>query len=916
MKRMVNLPMAKGLRVARMWVPGAAPEGQSQRDDRVATDFRGALFQASRRDAIPFKCRVQGLKSLAKIDCPSGATPGIRYPAPGTRRWARSKAVFWPVVALAAALMTATSLAAESASARGQTGDLLAEAERAAREGVTEVSIVKLERYLQGASDPAASRRAKMLLAENFLNVRKGNEAMRVLADPDLPEPEADFLRARAALRLQHWNAADETYTRLLQTAPEAAQQERARLGLAAAKYGAKDLDAALKVLVSLLQTPAPLNERAVLLAAQICLERSRFSDAQTWLERLGNAGPREQILRGCLQGELFLKQGHTAEARQAFEDVVNATAGKTGRALAIAQTGLSQIDLASQDFEDAETRIEKIIGDQPRTPLLPQLFRTLFDIYTLESSATDNELAAWAAEDPAVIGRERPSYALFYLGKLAQNQGSADRARDLFNQTVQRFADQAAAGLAIMELARDDLSAGRVDEAIRRLAGPEPPKLGDEDKTAWRGLLAEAYAHKGWFDQARTAYARALETAERPTRVRVLYNMALCALRLRKDQLFADDREALLKADPESGWSGELEFQKGRLEAALGDGHATQTLRQFLARYPNHPRVSEAHLLLAECAYQAKPVDFTRVADELSKDGPVDPNLAEQKERLAFFAAADDPRTSLTEGPRLAEAFFAHYPASPARAEVHLKLGEVYFRANDYANARTQFELVRDEQPESPLVEPALFLAGEAARRSLNPSSVDEAIALFEEVYKLGGTLRFQARLEQAYVKRQVHQESDAITLLDDLLALKPPVDVRREALEVKGQAQFAMGAQDPASYLQARQTFAALTSPENPVEWRQRGLYEVGKCFEKLGRTDDALTAYYDALDLGGITGDQVWFFRAGFDAAQILEQRRAWSSAGAVYEKLANTRSSRSAEAKDRLTKLRLEHFLWPD
>ncbi|MBW0001758.1 MAG: tetratricopeptide repeat protein [Verrucomicrobia bacterium] len=812
-------------------------------------------------------------------------------------------------------MLAATSLAGSAGA--GQTGDLLAEAERAAREGVIEVSIIKLEQYLQGSPDPASSRRARMLLAEDFLNVRKGTEALRVLAGPDLPVPEADFLRARAALRLQRWDTAEKTYTRLLQTAPEPALQERARLGLAAARYGAKDLDGALKVLDSLLQAPAPLNERAVLLAAQICLEQARFSDAQAWLDRLGNPGPREAILRRCLQGELFLKQGHTSQARQAFEDVVNATTGKTGRALVIAQTGLSQIDLAAQDFEDAETRIEKVIADQPRTPLLPQLFRTLFNIYTLESSASGSDLAGWSAEDPAVAGPERPAYALFYLGKLAQNQGAAERAHDLFKQTAQRFADQAAASLAMMELAQDDLSAGRTDEAIRRLAGTEPQKLGNEERTAWCALLAEAYAHKGSFDQAHAAYGRALETAGGPTRARVLYNMALCALRLRKDQLFADDRKALLEADPESAWSGELEFQKGRLEAAAGDRRAaTQTLRQFLAHYPNHARVSEAHLLLAECTYQAKPVNFTRVADELSKDVPADPKLTEQKERLAFFAAADDPDASLTDAPRLAEAFFAHYPTSPARAEIHLKLGEVYFQANDYANARTQFELVPDEQPESPLVEAALFLAGEAARRSLNPSSVDEAIALFEEVYKLGGTLRFQARLEQAYAKRQVHQESEAITLLDDLLALKPPADIRLQALEAKGQAQFALGAQDPASYPQAKETFAALANPENPVDWRQRGLYQAGKCFEKLGRPDDALAAYYDTLDLVGTTGDQVWFFRAGFDAAQILEQRHAWSSAGAVYEKLANTRSGRAAEARERLTKLRLEHFLWPD
>ena len=76
-----------------------------------------------------------------------------------------------------------------------------------------------------------------------------------------------------------------------------------------------------------------------------------------------------------------------------------------------------------------------------------------------------------------------------------------------------------------------------------------------------------------------------------------------------------------------------------------------------------------------------------------------------------------------------------------------------------------------------------------------------------------------------------------------------------------------------------------------------------------------DDALANYYDVLAVEGGSGDQLWFFRAGFDSAQILEDRRSWRSAAAIYEKLANTRGARSEEAKDRLTRLRLEHFLWP-
>jgi tetratricopeptide (TPR) repeat protein len=99
-------------------------------------------------------------------------------------------------------------------------------------------------------------------------------------------------------------------------------------------------------------------------------------------------------------------------------------------------------------------------------------------------------------------------------------------------------------------------------------------------------------------------------------------------------------------------------------------------------------------------------------------------------------------------------------------------------------------------------------------------------------------------------------------------------------------------------------------------PEEWKQRALYQKGKCLEKLGRPDEALATYYDVLAVEAGKGDQLWFFRAGFDAGLILEDRRSWASAAAVYEKLANTRGARSEEAKNRLSRLRLEHFLWPE
>ena len=54
--------------------------------------------------------------------------------------------------------------------------------------------------------------------------------------------------------------------------------------------------------------------------------------------------------------------------------------------------------------------------------------------------------------------------------------------------------------------------------------------------------------------------------------------------------------------------------------------------------------------------------------------------------------------------------------------------------------------------------------------------------------------------------------------------------------------------------------------------------------------------------------------WFYKAGFNAARLLEEEAKWQPAAAIYEKLAFAGGARSEEAKARLNRIRLEHFLW--
>jgi TolA-binding protein len=502
----------------------------------------------------------------------------------------------------------------------------------------------------------------------------------------------------------------------------------------------------------------------------------------------------------------------------------------------------------------------------------------------------------------------------------LQLQQGLIAQAAQSCRNLVDRFPNHPITVEACLVLGRHQLEAGNFDDAIKQLESllQRSPDLPAADRFRVNYLLGESYYRQGNLAAARDIF-RNLSRAFEYDRQNTLFNWAICSLRLGDGPGFEQAFSEIEQSQPQSDLVGDLWFAKGLLQAKSGNASADETLGMLSRRFPNHPQTAQARLVQAEIRMTGQPANLSgaRQALRLVSSGITDPILEERADRLKFFALAADPSQSVRSVQVLAQEYLQKYPNSSSKAEIRLKLGELYFRENDFPNAQTQFELVREESPDSPLVESALFLAAEAARKSLNSASVDRAISLFEDVYKLGGPLKFQARLEQAMTMRQIKQEKEAVVLLDDLLTQNPPADIRYQALDGKGAAQFTLAANAPTMYEEAIKTFDTLISSQGlPTAWKQRAIYQKGKCFEKLGQMDNALSNYYDVLAVEGDSADQLWFFRAGFDSAQILEDRHSWRSAAAVYEKLANTRGARSEEAKDQLTRLRLEHFLWPE
>jgi tetratricopeptide (TPR) repeat protein len=803
------------------------------------------------------------------------------------------------------------ALAISTSSARA---DLLDDAIKAHQSGVPEVSITKLRQYLGTQPPEDRAGAAKLLLARCLLETQQIAEAGQALRNTT--GHEATYLKAEQALRSGRSAEAGRYFSELI--APGTEFSIEARLGLAETQRLVGQLDAALQTLSPLMSDERSADPRAQLTAAEILLSQSNISKAAELVSHIRPASAKYEIEKTCLEGEIALKQGRLSEASASFSQVLEKPEDRTYRVIGLARLGLAKILVERQQFEEAEAELEKLISDQPRSAILGEMFENLFEIYSREENPETSELIRWAGEDPKASGPDRPAYALYYLMRLQIQVGLVTDAAQNCQKLLDRFSDHPVAIEGALTLARQQISSGHVDDANGLLQSvlERSKDLSPENRSRVEYLLGETNYLRGNVAAAREIFQK-LSIASQYDRQNILFNWAVCSLQLGDVPSFEQAAQQLEALNPEKTLIAQLLFDKALIEAKSGSAAADETLQTLIRRFPQSPEIPRARLVLAEMRMMQRPPDLSgaqRALRQISTTG--DPDVDEKSDRVKFFAAADDPSQNVRSVEALAEDYLLKYPDSPSRAEVRLKLGELYFRQNDFPNAQTQFELVREDSPDSPFVEPALFLAGEAARKSLNAASVDRAISLFEDVYKLGGPLKFQARLEEATTMRQTKREKEAIVLLEDLLTQNPPDDIRYEALDQKGEALFNLGLDDQKLYQQAIDAFdAVLQSNGLPVQWKEQALYQKGKCFEKLGRQDDALSAYYDVLATEGPVSDQLWYFRAGFDAAQILEDRRSWSSAAAIYEKLANTGGTRSDEAKERLTRLRLEHFLWP-
>ena len=450
------------------------------------------------------------------------------------------------------------------------------------------------------------------------------------------------------------------------------------------------------------------------------------------------------------------------------------------------------------------------------------------------------------------------------------------------------------------------------------------------------------------------TAVAARLK--EGPQAEAAAFDAVLCWLRALNEPMFTAAEEDFHVRFPASLLNAEFALEEGLARASqappgdrVGRQRAVACLRAFLRDHPAHPRAPEAQIALAELAFERPQPDLGVAWHEIeapdlrvvANDGPAGPPAPEagraRAEYLAIWLAdAPGPARDEEKAIALAKVFLQERPGSPLAADVRMKLGEIYFQRADYPDAQTQLEGLAENAPNSPLAESALYLAGVSAASSMSEGGLEKAKTLFGQVAQRGGPMRLTARLRQADVLNQLDKADDALKLYDIVLKATDDVaslsdadlEARCTALSSRGRTLLDLASTDPKHYADAVRTFDQLqNTPGASLLWRRQALTQKGGALVKMGEPDAALAAYDDALEApvpapagGSLNAPNVpewtWFYRAGRDAARLLESRQQWTAAAAIYKKLAAADGPMKSEFENQLRRVRLEHYIWEE
>lgn len=792
----------------------------------------------------------------------------------------------------------------------------LQSAAQAMRDKLPEVAIAKLERFLAGSKvTPEMAAVAKLRLVESCVRAGKFAKALEVTvaADPKA-NPNLTFWRATALQALGRYTEALET-SAALPTDPAWPLFRESIYNQVASLSAVGDYDRAQQVLQPLVAaSPEP---RPLLWQAELMIRQNQLPEAEKMLEGVRGVSAEEQCQHAFLMARLRLEQGKYGDAVAQLAPWVESKQSRELHQSLLLLLARSQ-RLAGERVAAAGT-LAILVEEVPESEVLHAVFREFQSCNTPPVPELVQMLVHWTES----VLPEVKSAATIALADAREAAGDLQEALRLCNEFLTTQPQSPLLASVLLRQSRLLIRLDRSQQAMVLLAPLQDPGQRPEVRAYAAAIRAYAEVREGDFGKASEAFKLMSEATPDPEKKLVaVYQAALAAVTADEPEE-GEELLGALQSDAARPLRADYALERGLYAAAQGSSKAQELLQKFLDRNPDHPRAFAAALAVAEVALQdvvSSPEDIRSKILSAQEQAKTD----EQRQRVEILSLHLDSIDATPEAfAKKADLFLTAHPESVLRGDLLMKIAVRFYNSQQLASAKVRFLQIVEQEPDSKLVETALFWAGKAALGSLALGCEDEAIKLWDRVAAGKGVMQMEARLEQAKLNQR-RNPAAALQLFDVMLKAQPPLppNLKHTVLCLRGETLMAIAGDDAAKITEAAGDFdQVITSSDSSLHWRQQALVRKGACLENLKDDAAALEAYTEAMQLTQLNlstseTDYHWFFRAGGKAMRLLESKKNWEAAVAIAQKMAEATGPQADAARDRASRLTTEHFLWQD
>ena len=640
-------------------------------------------------------------------------------------------------------------------------------------------------------------------------------------------------------------------------------------------------------------QSGYPFQAHALVELGQIAYQQGAFDDARTVLEKAERVSPDAVVtLRAqVLLGATFIEQQQWSKAASVYERAQKIAEEATEQMIPERLALLAEIRLKrgislvqSTQIRPAITALTEYLGNHPNDGRRDEgTFWLAEAMYRADLLKNAQELYEEVAR--RFTGSPRREEALYGLAWTYFRRRDFERSTATFGELLRTYPSSKYATEALARRG-DGLFISRQFAAAAQqysLAAESAPGTDDGQYAAYQAGQASYRAgdHVGAVKDLRAFIQRYPKSRLADD---ALFLIGWIAFEDRNDLLALEEFQRLLTAYPDGDMSvralytsGVAQFNLRQLDVALA------TFRGVVSRYPSHALATEAAKKMQTILLgQGRTQEALDVADSLMLANPQ--SIAAEDfafKKAEIFYSGQNFSNAATE----LESFMKKYPSSERNDEALYLLGQTYLSINDEVQALAAFRRIETSYPRSPFRVQAYLELADHYRNHANSLAADSMYAIVWRdmpsdsdavsqagysraiiAYERGDTVRSlelfretadryagreyaeQARYQVATLYRRGIDIDSATYHLGILATREDRPHLVANALYDLGLIYKSLRRYDAAVNVleRLRNDFAGYEDAYS------KGLLELGECYEKVKRIDDAIQVYGVVRDL----------------------------------------------------------------